>query len=300
MSGGTVPSAVKWRCRDHLLECGLRPLVMGILNVTPDSFSDGNKFFDIERAVERGLEMVKEGADIIDVGGESTRPGADPVSVEEEIRRVQPVVAALCRESDALRDGNDMGGGFLVSIDTMKASVAECAVAEGAHIINDVSAATHDDGMAGVARQSGAGLVLMHMLGLPGTMQNDPRYENVVEEVFEYLCSRIDALIADGLEQESLAVDPGVGFGKSVEHNLLLLRQLRRLGQCGRPVVVGVSRKSFLGKLTGRGTGERLVSSVAAMLFAVEMGATIVRVHDVRESVDALRVVTALAGAGEN
>lgn len=271
---------------------------MGIVNVTPDSFSDGNRFFDLERAIARGLEMVKEGVDIVDVGGESTRPGADPVPAEEEIRRVQPVVAALCRESEVLHRGNTAGKGFLVSIDTMKARVAQCAIAEGAHIINDVSAAGYDEGMAGVARQSGAGMILMHMLGSPRTMQDEPQYDNVVEEVFRYLCSRIEALTAEGLDPETLAVDPGIGFGKSVEHNLLLLRKLGKLRQCNRPVVVGLSRKSFLGKLTGRGAGERLVPSIAAMLFAVEMGAGVVRVHDVRESVDALRVVAALAGAG--
>ena len=298
MSGGEVSSVLTWRCRDRLLECGSRPLVMGILNVTPDSFSDGNRFFDLERAIARGWEMVKEGADIVDVGGESTRPGADPVRAEEEIRRVQPVVAALCRESEALCSSNTKEHGFLVSIDTMKARVAQCAIAEGAHIINDVSAAGYDEGMAGVARQSGAGMILMHMLGSPRTMQDEPQYDNVVEEVFRYLCSRIEALTAEGLDPETLAVDPGIGFGKSVEHNLLLLRKLGKLRQCNRPVVVGLSRKSFLGKLTGRGAGERLVPSIAAMLFAVEMGAGVVRVHDVRESVDALRVVAALAGAG--
>lgn len=269
---------------------------MGILNVTPDSFSDGSRYLDAGKAVQRGLEMAGEGACIIDVGGESTRPGAMAVDVEEEKRRVVPVIGELCRR---LRQDGKIG--VAVSVDTSKASVARAAVDAGAEIINDVSALTGDPGMADVARESGAGVVLMHMQGSPRVMQDNPRYGDVAAEVAQHLLARIRDLERLGLDTGRLVVDPGIGFGKTLEHNLELLRQTGTLrAAAGRPVVVGLSRKSFLGKLTGRDVDQRLIPSIAALSFCLTRGADVVRVHDVRESVDAVKVVAALmAGNGE-
>jgi dihydropteroate synthase len=261
------------------------PAVMGILNVTPDSFSDGGRFEAADAAVARGLELVAGGADIVDVGGESTRPGADAVSVRDELSRVVPVIEALSNRSSAV-----------LSIDTMKAPVARAALEAGAHIVNDVSACTHDADMASVVAEYGAGVVLMHMWGTPRTMQEDPRYEDVVQEVSDYLAERRDALVGAGVDRLAVAVDPGIGFGKTLEHNLSLLRGLEQVGACGAPVVVGLSRKSFLGKLTGREVGGRLASSIAALAWCVMKGADVMRVHDVRDSRDAVTVVKALAG----
>jgi len=256
---------------------------MGILNVTPDSFSDGGRHCDPERATAHGLRMMEDGADIVDVGGESTRPGAAEVPADEELRRILPVIAALARQP-----------GAVVSVDTSKAAVAAAAVAAGAHIINDVTALAGDPDMAAVARESGAGVVLMHMRGSPRTMQADPSYGNVVEEVRAHLEARVADLLARGLERSRLALDPGIGFGKTVEHNLQLLARLDRLVGCGLPVVVGASRKSFLGNLTGRPVEERLAASLAALVFCVLRGAHVVRVHDVKDSADAARVAAAL------
>ncbi|MCS6770912.1 MAG: dihydropteroate synthase [Kiritimatiellae bacterium] len=275
--------ALLWRCRDRLIDCSARPLVMGVLNVTPDSFSDGGRYLDSERAVERGLEIASEGADIIDVGGESSRPGAVPVSAEEELRRVKPVIEELARRTDRL-----------ISIDTSKAAVAEAALAAGAHIINDISALRGDARMAALARETGAGVVLMHMQGTPQTMQIDPRYEDVVREVSDFLSERIDAACRAGINWECLAIDPGIGFGKTVEHNVALLAHLSRLTAMGRPVLVGVSRKRFLGALTGRDVHDRLLPSLAALAFSVAQGAHILRVHDVKESCETARLVAIL------
>lgn len=281
----TERMTLRWKCRDRILEIGPKPLVMGILNVTPDSFSDGGRYRDTNRAAEHGAAMVGEGADIVDVGGESTRPGAGTVSDAEEIARTEPVVRKLAAETNAL-----------ISIDTRKAAVAERALAAGAHIVNDVSAMTHDPAMPGEASRYGAGVVLMHMLGSPGTMQDDPRYGNVVADVRRYLAERVDALVAQGLDRESLSVDPGIGFGKTVEHNEALVANLRELLTIGVPVIVGLSRKSFLGKITGREVNERLPASLAAMMVCLANGAHVMRVHDVKESVDAAAVWAALAG----
>jgi dihydropteroate synthase len=278
-----MPLYPEWHCRDRILRFGERPLVMGILNVTPDSFSDGGCFHDPGQAVRHGLEMVEQGADIIDVGGESTRPGAAAVAPEEEMRRVIPVVEALCGMADCA-----------VSVDTTKPDVARAALRAGAHIVNDVSALA-DDGMAWVVRESGAGAVLMHMRGTPRTMQQDPRYEDVVQDIRAYLAGRVAALDAGGVRRECLALDPGIGFGKTVEHNLRLLASLDRLAELGLPVVVGLSRKSFLGTLTGRGVEARLAGSLAGVVFSVLHGAHVVRVHDVAESRDAVTVAAALA-----
>lgn len=278
MSGPMV-----WRCRARAVDCSSRPLVMGVLNVTPDSFSDGGRYFDPERAVARGLEMAREGADILDIGGESSRPGAQPVAEDEERRRVEPVVRALARQTDRL-----------ISIDTSKASVAAVALEAGAHIINDITALRGDPYMADVARESGAGVVLMHMQGTPQTMQINPSYTDVVREVIDFLRARIAFAESAGISRECLAVDPGIGFGKTVEHNVALLSALLRFAELGRPVLVGVSRKRFLGALTGRDVHDRLVPSLIAMAFALMNGAQIVRVHDVKESCETARLIAIL------
>lgn len=279
---------MKWRCRDRVLTIGPRPLIMAILNVTPDSFSDGGRFADPARAVEHGLRMAAAGADIVDIGGQSTRPGAEEVPGEEELRRVQPVVEALCAQTDVA-----------VSIDTMKAPVARRALEAGACIINDVSALTADPDMVAVARETGAGCVLMHMQGTPRTMQTAPRYGDVVAEVTQYLRQRAGDLERTGISRETLAVDPGFGFGKNLEHNLGLLAHLDGLTALGMPVVVGVSRKSMLEKLTGRSVEDRLAGSLAALVCSVLGGAHVVRVHDVAESLDAARVAAAWLQAKE-
>ena len=276
--------ALSWRCGGTTLALGDRPLVMGILNVTPDSFSDGGRYANAEEAIAHGLAMVQGGADILDVGGESTRPGAGEVTAEEEAGRVLPVVERLSRDSNVP-----------ISIDTRRAAVAERALAAGAKIINDVSALTHDPLMPDVARSFGAGVVLMHMRGEPRTMQKDPRYQDVVGDVRAYLEGRLRALAAAGLDPACLAVDPGIGFGKTAEHNVQLLANMEALTSLGHPVVVGLSRKSFLGRITGREVQDRLAASVAGLVFSVLHGAHVVRVHDVPESVDAVRIAAALA-----
>jgi len=249
-----------------------RVLIMGILNVTPDSFSNGGRFLSPDAAVKRALIMEKEGADIIDVGGESSRPGAEPVPVEEELRRVIPVLERL---RGKLR--------IPISIDTTKAEVAEAALRAGASIVNDISALRFDPAMASVVAEFGAGLVLMHMLGTPKTMQQDPHYEDVVREVREFLAERALYAQSQGIPREAIAVDPGIGFGKTVEHNLELLRRLPELVELGFPVLVGPSRKSFIGAILGLGVEERLEGTLVACAVAVVRGADILRVHDVRE-----------------
>ena len=257
-----------------------RTLVMGILNVTPDSFSDGGAFTDLERAVTHARAMAAAGADIIDIGGESTRPGAVAVSAEEELRRVVPVIERL--------------GGLTVSVDTRKAVVAERALAAGARIVNDVSALRFDARMVEIVRDSGAGVVLMHMQGTPETMQMEPRYDDVVAEVRDYLAERVAFAESSGIKKMQIAVDPGIGFGKTVEHNLALLSGLEEFVALGCPVLVGASRKAFIGKLLGRESRERLAGSVAVAAWSVAQGARIVRVHDVAETVDAVRMVEAI------
>ncbi|MDP6526221.1 MAG: dihydropteroate synthase [Kiritimatiellia bacterium] len=261
---------------------------MGILNVTPDSFSDGGKYTTVEKAIEHAGTMLSDGADILDIGGESTRPGSDPVTAEDELRRVIPVIEALCKASDVV-----------VSIDTTKAVVAEKAISAGACIINDVSALTHDPAMAEVAISKGAGVVLMHMLGTPGTMQDSPAYNDVIRDIAGYLDARISELASAGLAEESIAVDPGIGFGKTLEHNLRLIASLKEFGSFGKPVVMGLSRKSFLGRITGREVDERLAGSIAALAYCVLNGVDIMRVHDVRESRDAIEVLAAIRDSGK-
>ena len=257
-----------------------RPLVMGILNVTADSFSDGGQHFDLANAVARARQMADEGADIIDIGGESTRPGAPTVSAEEEIRRVVPVIEQI---SD-----------LLVSVDTTKAIVAERALAAGARIVNDISALQSDVRMLPVVRNSGAGVVLMHMQGTPATMQDNPQYADVVQEVRDFLAERITAVVTGGVKKSQIAVDPGIGFGKTVEHNRQLLAGLEQFAALGCPILVGASRKSFIGQLLSRPAAERLPGSLAAAAWAVLHGAKILRVHDVAETVDIVRLLAAL------
>jgi dihydropteroate synthase len=262
-----------------------RPSVMGIVNVTPDSFSDGGVNFRAEDAIATARRMVAEGAAIVDVGGESTRPGSDPVPVDEELRRVVPVLEALA-------------GQLPVSIDTAKAEVAKRAIGLGAELVNDVTALRGDPALAGIVVESGVYLCLMHMLGEPRTMQRDPRYDDVVSEVKAFLEERLRFAMAEGIAEENVCLDPGIGFGKTVAHNFELIRRLDELTALGRPIVVGVSRKSSLGKILGdpdARTGP-LSASIAAAVAAYERGATILRVHDVREHVEALTAAQAVVG----
>lgn len=255
---------------------------MGIVNVTPDSFSDAGLFLDPDAAIEHGLRLADEGAGILDVGGESTRPGAEPVPEQEEIDRVLPVVEALA------------GAGRSVSIDTTKLEVARAALGAGATLVNDVSAFRFSPDMAGLVASAGMDCCLMHMLGEPRTMQADPRYEDVVSEVKAFLEERLAFATAEGVPEERIWLDPGIGFGKTVEHNLELLRRLDEIVAIGRPVVVGTSRKSFLGKLAGgRPEGERLPGTIATNVLALERGASVFRVHDVAPVADALKVAAA-------
>jgi dihydropteroate synthase len=262
------------------------PAVMGVVNVTPDSFSDGGAFLDPAAAVAHGLRLAAEGADLLDVGGESTRPGSDPVPLEVELERVLPVIEGLARETDVP-----------ISIDTVKAEVAERAIRAGAGFVNDVSALRHDPAMAAVVAGAGVPVCLMHMLGEPKTMQRDPRYDDVVAEVAAFLAERASAARAAGIAADQICIDPGIGFGKTAEHNLSLLRHLDRIAAVGPPVLVGVSRKSFLGLLTGAAEPGRDVATAAANLAAVRRGAWMVRVHAVAPTRQALAVAAAIEAA---
>jgi dihydropteroate synthase len=258
---------------------------MGVLNVTPDSFSDGGRYIDVEAALVHGRRLAAEGAALVDVGGESTRPGAEPVPAELERERVLPVIEGLAAD------------GIAVSIDTSKATVAQAALAAGAVLVNDVTALRGDSEMAAAVAEAGADICLMHMLGEPRTMQDDPRYDDVVGEVEGFLAERAEAAVAAGIPRERIALDPGIGFGKTLAHNLALLRALPRLAQLG-PLLVGVSRKRFLGALSGRDVADdRLAASLAAALYCYRGGAHLLRVHDVRATADALAVERALEGA---
>jgi dihydropteroate synthase len=262
--------------------------LMGIVNVTPDSFSDGGRYLDPQTAIEHALELEREGAAILDIGGESTRPGAEPVSLAEELRRVVPVLEALAAQR----------GGAQLSIDTAKAPVAAAALDAGATFVNDVTALRQDPQMAELVAASGADCCLMHMLGEPRTMQRNPRYEDVVGEVKAFLEARMAFAVAEGITEERIVLDPGIGFGKKLEHNLELLRRLDELLTLGRPVSIGTSRKSFLGRLTGREVGDRVAGTIATNVLAYERGARVFRVHDVAPVRDAL-VVAAATVRGE-
>ena len=261
---------------------------MGIVNVTPDSFSDGGLYADTEAAVGHGLRLVAEGAAIVDVGGESTRPGSEPVPAEVELQRVVPVVERLAAETDAL-----------LSIDTTKAVVARAALDAGAGLVNDVTALRADPDMAALVAERGCPVCLMHMLGEPRTMQVEPVYGDVVAEVCEFLEARLAAVVAAGVREEQVLLDPGIGFGKTLRHNLLLVRDLDRIVSLGRPVVLGTSRKRFIGALLDAGPEQRAIGTAATTVLGLVKGAAIVRVHDVRPNVEALRIAQAVLDAGE-
>jgi len=273
---------VIWRCRDVRFDLSARTLVMGVLNVTPDSFSDGGRYLDPAAAIARGRELLAQGADLLDLGAESTRPGSAAVPAEEQVRRLEPVVAALVTEP-----------GAVLSVDTRSAEVAARALEWGVHVVNDVSA-LGDPGMAAAVAPSGAGLVLMHMRGTPATMQGDLRYDDVVAEVSVHLRRRMAAAVAAGIAEERIALDPGIGFGKSAEQSLRLLARTDDLAAIGRPVLVGASRKSFLARLLGDAPADRrLEASLAAAALAAFLGARILRAHDVAETVRAVKVAEA-------
>jgi dihydropteroate synthase len=275
-----------WRIGERAFDGSERTLIMGILNVTPDSFSDGGRFLDRATAVAHGTRLVEEGADILDVGGESTRPGSDPVPVDEELERVRPVIERLV----------ELHPGVPVSIDTRKADVAAEALDAGATIVNDVSGGS-DPAMFEVVRAHGASVVLMHMRGDPKTMQEAPEYDDVVGEVHEYLRQRIETAELAGIDPQRIAVDPGIGFGKDLEHNLELMQRVDALLDLGRPVLVGPSRKRFIGTILDLPEDERVEGTIGAVVWMVTRGAHIVRVHDVKEVVRAVRVVDAIARA---
>ena len=278
-------SSLEWRLRDRVLHLGPRPLVMGIVNVTPDSFSDGGRFFDTSTAVDHGLRLVSEGADILDVGGESTRPGAEPVPLADELRRVVPVVAELAKRA-----------GVPISVDTMKAEAARACLAAGAAIVNDVSG-FRDAAMIAAAKEFRSGVVVMHMQGEPTTMQQNPHYHDVVAEVTAYLEERLRVLGESGIPPEAVCLDPGIGFGKTLDHNLTLLANLDAVAGLRRPVCLGVSRKGFIGKLCGRELTERDPGSLAVACFAAARGqAHVLRVHDVAGARDAAILLEAIDG----
>jgi len=269
--------------RHGTIDMRRRTAVMGIVNVTPDSFSDGGKYFDSARAAARGEEMARDGADVIDVGGESTRPGAQPVSAEEEIARVIPVIRGLRRKIS-----------LPISIDTTKSKVARAALDEGADLVNDVSALGLDPALPALVAAEKVPVVLMHMQGTPRTMQQSPFYEDVVEEVRTFLQERVQFAMAAGVEADRIVVDPGIGFGKNLEHNLALLRGLSALTALGRPLLVGTSRKTFIGKLLDAVPEDRLEGSVAAAVASALAGANMIRVHDVKEAARAVRIADAI------
>ncbi len=276
---------MRWRCRGREFDLTDRTLVMGVVNITPDSFSDGGRFLDPGAALAHARALLAEGADLLDLGAESTRPGASPVPADEQWRRLGPVLEALARETDAC-----------LSVDTASARVAELALAAGAHVINDTTA-LGDPAMGGAVARADAGLILMHMRGTPADMQREPRYQDAAGEVASHLAARLEAAVAAGVRRDGVALDPGIGFGKRVRHNLELIARLDALTGLGRPVLVGVSRKSFLGQLLDLPVDQRLEGGLAATAIAVFLGARIVRTHDVAATVRAVRVAGALRSA---
>jgi dihydropteroate synthase len=273
-----------WKIGDRIFDLSQHGLIMGVLNVTPDSFSDGGNFFGAENAVEHGLRMAAEGAHIVDVGGESTRPGAEAVAAEEELRRVIPVIEQLRRKREVI-----------ISIDTSKAEVARAAIRAGASIVNDVTGGRGDEEMMPLIAETKSAFIIMHMQGTPQTMQIAPQYTNVVSEVFDFFRQQYARAIVYSIDPMAIAFDPGIGFGKTLEHNLELLVQLERLRACDRPIVIGVSRKSFLGKLINSAQiSDRLAPAVALTSLLRTRGADVLRVHDVKENVNALKVTEAI------
>ena len=265
------------------MDLSSRTYVVGILNVTPDSFSDGGKFFRPQDAHKRALRMVEEGADIIDVGGQSTRPGSENISLEEELRRVIPLVRELAKKIQ-----------IPISVDTYSSQVALAALDAGAEMINDISGLRFDSKMAGVVARCQAGLVLMHIQGTPKNMQEDPHYDDLLEEIKDYLRESIKLAEQAGIKEDKIIIDPGIGFGKKIEHNLSILKNLRRFEELGKPIMVGTSRKSFIGKLLDLPVEDRLEGSLASVAVSILNGANIVRVHDVGESVRVARLVDAI------
>ncbi len=278
--------ATAWKLRTRTLRFGQRPLVMGILNVTPDSFSDGGKFLDHDRAIAHGLKLLAEGADLLDIGGESTRPYATPVAAEEELRRVLPVIAGIAAARPA----------SLISVDTSKAKVARAAIEAGAEIVNDVSALGADRRLKHVIRDTGAAVVLMHMQGTPQTMQENPQYADVVAEVLDFLRARRDQVNEFGVEPARICLDPGIGFGKTHEHNIALMANCWRLHALGCPLLVGHSRKAFLGGLIGDKQADRTAATIGGSLALAAGGVQMLRVHDVRPTRDALAAFVACRG----
>jgi dihydropteroate synthase len=273
-----------WKIGDRIFDLSRQGLIMGVLNVTPDSFSDGGKFFAVDNAVEHGLRMTAEGAHIVDIGGESTRPGAEAVSAGEQLRRVIPVIEQLRRKGEAI-----------ISVDTSKAEVARAAVRAGASIVNDVTGGRGDEEMMPLIAETKSAFIIMHMLGTPQTMQIAPHYTNVVSEVSDFFRQLYGRAIGYNIDPMAIAFDPGIGFGKTLEHNLELLAQLERLRACDRPIVIGVSRKSFLGKLINSAQiSDRLAPAVALTSLLRTRGADVLRVHDVKENVNALKVTEAI------
>lgn len=272
---------------DRILRCGAfalnlsRPLVMGVVNITPDSFSDGGKFLATNAAIDHGLQLIEDGADILDIGGESTRPGAEPVNIAEELRRVLPIIQAMQRKN------------VPISIDTMKPEVMKAAIQAGVSMVNDVNA-LRADGAVEICAESNVGVCLMHMQGSPRTMQLEPTYSDVVAEVKTFLLDRAQACERAGIARDRIVIDPGFGFGKNREHNLTLLRRLKEFRELGYAVLAGLSRKSVLGKITGQEVVSRVPASVAAAMLAAQTGAHIVRVHDVRATKDALAILHAV------
>jgi dihydropteroate synthase len=275
-----------WKIDDRIFNLSRRGLIMGVLNVTPDSFSDGGKFFAAEKAIEHGLKMAADGADIVDVGGESTRPGAEPIAADEELLRVIPVIEKLRTKIDVP-----------ISIDTSKTEVALAAIQAGASIVNDVTGGRADEGMLPLIAETKSALIIMHMQGTPGTMQKQPRYNEVVSDVADFFRQQYACAIGCNIDPMAIAFDPGIGFGKTLDHNLELLAQLERLRAHDRPLVIGVSRKSFLGKLIeSPDMDDRGAPAVALTALLRTRGADVFRVHDVKENVSALRVTEAILG----
>jgi dihydropteroate synthase len=273
-----------WKIGDRIFDLSRQGMIMGVLNVTPDSFTDGGEFFEVDKAVEHGLRMAADGAQIVDVGGESTRPRAEPVSAEEELRRVIPVIEQLRTKTDVI-----------ISIDTSKASVASAAIRAGASIVNDVTGGQVDKEMMPLIAETGSAFIVMHMQGTPQTMQIAPRYENVVGEISDFFRQQYARAIVYRIDPMAIAFDPGIGFGKTLEHNLELLAKLELLRVNDRPIVIGVSRKSFLGKLIHRKEiGDRLAPAVALTSLLRARGADVLRVHDVKQNVNALKVTEAI------
>ncbi len=272
-----------FRCGNYSFDLSKKTLVMGVLNVTPDSFSDGGKFLKPGDAVAQAVQMAEDGADIIDIGGESTKPGAVAVPAAEELRRVIPVIRKIVKKIN-----------LPVSIDTYKSEVAEAALSEGASIVNDISGFRFDRKIAKIAARYKAGAVLMHILGTPRDMQSKPAYRNIIKEISVYLKESAGISLRAGVKKESILLDPGIGFGKTIEHNLLLIKKLGEIKRLGYPVLMGPSRKSFIGKILNLPAGERLEGTLAAVCACVLNGASVVRVHDVKETARAVRIIDAI------